>query len=291
MPEARRGQACLSPPRCRLRGLPCHPAFTDLLVHDIGTGGGPGELLGPAFDTPSLRGPLAYRAVSPRWAGADPARGLGRPTTPNDTHGHTAHLSEGGGARLGGLSALCGRGPRVGSKTWSGWSKERIKPMHKLRTILRPLILIVLSGWLGAAAQPAEAQQNRHSVRPGHRLCRPSRSRYVRFSGTLAGIHLDRRTGNGQQWRLSPLGVAREIPHEDTASTWPPHFPTARTDTLDEYHPELCLRDRGDAVGTRDRFHRRALCPGRGCPSIPVIIRRSVLARQTPLATTAWGCL
>ena len=31
--------------------------------------------------------------------------------------------------------------------------------MHQLRTILRPLILVVLGGWLGIAAPPAAAQQ------------------------------------------------------------------------------------------------------------------------------------
>ena len=31
--------------------------------------------------------------------------------------------------------------------------------MHRLRTVLRPLILVVLGGWLGIAAPPAAAQQ------------------------------------------------------------------------------------------------------------------------------------
>ena len=36
----------------------CHagPVFTDGLVHDVGTGGGPGENRGPGFDTPTLLG-------------------------------------------------------------------------------------------------------------------------------------------------------------------------------------------------------------------------------------------
>lgn len=54
--EAARGQTIFH--RAGVGCAACHvpPLFTDLCLHDIGTGGGPGELLGPAFDTPSLRG-------------------------------------------------------------------------------------------------------------------------------------------------------------------------------------------------------------------------------------------
>ena len=73
----------------------CHtgPAFTDRKRHDVGTGAGSGERLGPIFDTPSLRGLYA----------SGPYLHDGRATTlravlttanPRDRHGKTSHLSK-----------------------------------------------------------------------------------------------------------------------------------------------------------------------------------------------------
>ena len=71
----------------------CPPLFTDLLMHDIGTGHGPGELLGPAFDTPSLRG-IWHTAPYLHDGRAPTLRDVLTTHNPTDTHGRTAHLSE-----------------------------------------------------------------------------------------------------------------------------------------------------------------------------------------------------
>ena len=96
-PEAQRGQAVFH--RAEVGCADCHvPAlFTDLLMHDIGTGGGPGELLGPAFDTPSLRG-IWHTAPYLHDGRASTLRDVLVTHNPNDHHGHTSHLSERGGA-------------------------------------------------------------------------------------------------------------------------------------------------------------------------------------------------
>ena len=92
-PEAQRGQAVFH--RAEVGCADCHvPAlFTDLLMHDIGTGGGPGELLGPAFDTPSLRG-IWHTAPYLHDGRASTLRDVLVTHNPNDHHGHTSHLSE-----------------------------------------------------------------------------------------------------------------------------------------------------------------------------------------------------
>ena len=73
----------------------CHipPLFTDLLMHDIGTGHGPGELLGPAFDTPSLRG-LWHTAPYLHDGRAETLRDVLVAHNSTNTHGRTSHLSE-----------------------------------------------------------------------------------------------------------------------------------------------------------------------------------------------------
>jgi cytochrome c peroxidase len=61
-------------------------------MHDVGTGGGPGEKLGLAFDTPTLLG--AYRATSYLHDGR--ARTLHEVLTTHnrqDRHGTTSHLT------------------------------------------------------------------------------------------------------------------------------------------------------------------------------------------------------
>ena len=92
-PEARRGQAVFH--RADVGCAACHvpPLFTDLLVHDIGTGNRPGELLGPAFDTPSLRG-VWHTAPYLHDGRAPTLREVVGTHNPTDRHGHTAHLSE-----------------------------------------------------------------------------------------------------------------------------------------------------------------------------------------------------
>ena len=92
-PEARRGQAVFH--RADVGCADCHipPLFTDFLLHDIGTGDGPGELLGPAFDTPSLRG-VWHTAPYLHDGRAPTLRDVIATHNPTDRHGHTSQLSE-----------------------------------------------------------------------------------------------------------------------------------------------------------------------------------------------------
>ena len=92
-PEARRGQAVFHRPDVGCAACHIPPLFTDLLMHDIGTGHGPGELLGPAFDTPSLRG-LWHTAPYLHDGRAETLRDVLVSHNPDDRHGRTAHLSE-----------------------------------------------------------------------------------------------------------------------------------------------------------------------------------------------------
>ena len=91
--EAERGQAVFH--RTDVGCADCHipPLFTDLLLHDIGTGHGPGELLGPAFDTPSLRG-VWHTAPYLHDGRASALREVLVTHNPTDQHGQTSHLSE-----------------------------------------------------------------------------------------------------------------------------------------------------------------------------------------------------
>ena len=91
--EAQRGQVIFH--RADVGCAACHipPRFTDLLMHDIGTGHGPGELLGPAFDTPSLRG-IWHTAPYLHDGRALTLRDVLTTHNPHDRHGRTAHLSE-----------------------------------------------------------------------------------------------------------------------------------------------------------------------------------------------------
>ena len=92
-PEAERGQAVFH--RADVGCVECHvpPLFTDLRVHDIGTGNGPGELLGPGFDTPSLRG-IWHTAPYLHDGRASTLREVLITHNPTDQHGQTSHLSE-----------------------------------------------------------------------------------------------------------------------------------------------------------------------------------------------------
>ena len=98
-PEALRGQAVFH--RTDVGCADCHvpPLFTDLLMHDIGTGNGPGELLGPAFDTPSLRG-IWHTAPYLHDGRASTLRDVLVTHNPADQHGQTSHLSEAEGHDL-----------------------------------------------------------------------------------------------------------------------------------------------------------------------------------------------
>lgn len=80
----------------------CHtpPLYTDsalnaspFIRHDVGTGEGPDEPLGPAFDTPSLRG-LWDTAPYLHDGSAPTLRAVLINENPMDRHGRTAHLSE-----------------------------------------------------------------------------------------------------------------------------------------------------------------------------------------------------
>ena len=92
-PAAARGQTIFH--RTDVGCAECHipPLFTDLLVHDIGTGNGPGELLGPGFDTPSLRG-IWHTAPYLHDGRAPALREVVGTHNPHNRHGHTSHLSE-----------------------------------------------------------------------------------------------------------------------------------------------------------------------------------------------------
>ena len=92
-PRALRGQVVFH--RADVGCAACHvpPLFIDLLGHDIGTGNGPGELLGPAFDTPSLRG-VWHTAPYLHDGRAPTLRDVLVTYNPTNQHGQTAHLSE-----------------------------------------------------------------------------------------------------------------------------------------------------------------------------------------------------
>ena len=92
-PEAERGQVIFH--RVDVGCAECHvpPLFTDLRVHDIGTGHGPGELLGPGFDTPSLRG-VWHTAPYLHDGRAPTLRDVLVTHNPTDRHGQTSQLSE-----------------------------------------------------------------------------------------------------------------------------------------------------------------------------------------------------
>ena len=92
-PEAERGQAIFH--RGDVGCAECHipPLFTDLHVHDIGTGHGPGERLGPGFDTPSLRG-VWHTAPYLHDGRALTLQEVVVTHNPTDQHGQTSHLSE-----------------------------------------------------------------------------------------------------------------------------------------------------------------------------------------------------
>ncbi len=92
-PEATRGQAVFHRADVGCAGCHVPPLFTDLLIHDIGTGHGPGERLGPAFDTPSLRG-VWHTAPYLHDGRASTLQDVLVTHNPTDQHGQTAHLSE-----------------------------------------------------------------------------------------------------------------------------------------------------------------------------------------------------
>ena len=113
-PEAGRGQAVFH--RADVGCADCHvpPLFTDLQVHDIGTGNGPGELLGPGFDTPSLRGVWHTAPYLHEWAGLHSPGGGSHPQPRGPTRSDLTLIS-GGGARPRVFSAVAGGGEKSGA--------------------------------------------------------------------------------------------------------------------------------------------------------------------------------
>jgi YVTN family beta-propeller protein len=98
--EAERGKALFFDAKTGCATCHSGPYYTDsslakpFKLHDVGTGGGPGEKLGPAFDTPSLL--WAYRAGTYLHDGR--AKSLAEVLTTHnrgDKHGATSHLSAG----------------------------------------------------------------------------------------------------------------------------------------------------------------------------------------------------
>ncbi len=97
--EARRGRLIFE--RQDVGCATCHvpPRYTDstmtspFIKHDIGTGGGPDERFGPAFDTPSLRG-LWDSAPYLHDGSARTLRDVLVTRNAHDRHGRTSHLSE-----------------------------------------------------------------------------------------------------------------------------------------------------------------------------------------------------
>jgi mono/diheme cytochrome c family protein len=95
---ARRGQRIFD--RAEVGCAICHPAprFTDsslvtpFVRHDVGTGDGPRERLGPAFDTPSLRG-LWDSAPYLHDGSAPSLRDVLTTRNPGDRHGSTSQLT------------------------------------------------------------------------------------------------------------------------------------------------------------------------------------------------------
>ena len=99
-PKAERGQAIFE--RADVGCTACHaaPLYTDstlaaspFIVHDVGTGDGPGEALGAAFDTPSLlelwdSAPYLHDGSAPT------LRDVLTTKNPDDQHGQTSQLSE-----------------------------------------------------------------------------------------------------------------------------------------------------------------------------------------------------
>ena len=84
--------------------------------------------------------------------------------------------------------------------------------MRKLFSVLRSLLLLFLSGWLGIVAQPAEAQQTvtlsgRVTDSAGQAV-----SRGVCRSAPPSRLELDRRATDGWRWRLPLRGAAGDIP-------------------------------------------------------------------------------
>lgn len=72
----------------------CHldPLYSDALKHDVGTGDGPDEEKGSAFDTPSLRG--IYKTAPYLHDGSAPSlMDVLTTSNPGDAHGTTSHLT------------------------------------------------------------------------------------------------------------------------------------------------------------------------------------------------------
>jgi cytochrome c peroxidase len=99
-PAAQRGQAIFARPDVGCAACHPPPRYTDssitavpFMTHDVGTGGGPDERFGPAFDTPSLLG-LWNSAPYLHDGSAPILRDVLTTKNPKNLHGSTSHLSE-----------------------------------------------------------------------------------------------------------------------------------------------------------------------------------------------------
>ena len=98
--EANQGQLIFQRPDVGCADCHSLPRFTDssmdaspFITHDVGTGDGPDERLGPAFDTPSLLG-LWDSAPYLHDGSAPTLNDVLTTKNPEDRHGQTSHLSE-----------------------------------------------------------------------------------------------------------------------------------------------------------------------------------------------------
>lgn len=90
---ATRGEIVFKSPKTQCATCHTGSALTDRQRHDVGTGDGVSERLGPKFDTPSLRG---LHASGPYLhdGRATTLRAVLRTANSQDRHGTTSHLSK-----------------------------------------------------------------------------------------------------------------------------------------------------------------------------------------------------
>ena len=160
--------------------------------------------------------------------------------------------------------------------------------MHKPCSILRPLLLVFLIGWLGIAAQPAEAQQ---TVTLSGRVT-DAAGNAVSWRDRQSGKPRMGRTGDRREWQLSPLGVSRHLPPTGPTSARPAHCPKdRRAAALDEYTTRNFVLEAGVTLSGQVTASGQPVPWAWLSVVIPVIIRRSVSMLRTHPATTAWECL
>lgn len=90
--SAQRGQVVFASARTQCAACHTPPLYTDRKLHDVGTGAGPDEKVGPQFDTPSLRG-LFATAPHLHDGSAATLKEVLKGKNPGDRHGVTSHLT------------------------------------------------------------------------------------------------------------------------------------------------------------------------------------------------------